>query len=93
MDVFFIISSESYCTLEMGYSSTLKIYLYLKNNILALQIINLSTIFWKWFLLQNPMGFEREKITFAFLKILWLFMLIEWINLKVPGTTERNDIF
>ena len=33
-----------------------------------------------------------EKITFALLKIVWLFMLIECINLKAPSITEGNEI-
>ena len=58
MEIFYflIISNESYYMLQIGYNFTLKIYLYLKNNISTLENIYLSTILCKGFLLQSPKG-------------------------------------
>ena len=64
MEIFYflIISNESYYMLQIGYNFTLKIYLYLKNNISTLENIYLSTILCKGFLLQSPKGFVEKSL-------------------------------
>ena len=64
MEIFYflIISNESYYMLQIGYNFTLKIYLYLKNNISTLENIYLSTILCKGFLLQSPKGLVEKSL-------------------------------